>query len=183
MIQQQISNFIPANVLSQIHSDLVNKNQWVWRTHFWRYYLIDNLQPYKESDRNTWYGNQRSALDASLQGPWKELFDSVFKLAGPNFVLQRYALNGQTLGQEQEFHADTTPGLAGNYVSYLMYLNTEWDRSWGGETEFYKDGVIEKIYPDPGKLVVFDSQTQHRGAGPTKPNTLRLSIVLHGQLV
>ena len=161
----------------------MNKNQWVWRTNFWRYYLIDNLQPYKESDVSTWYGNQKAALDASLKGPWRELFNSVFDLAGPNFVLQRYALNGQTQGQEQEFHADTTETLPGEYLSYLIYLNTNWDPDWGGATEFYKNGVIEKVYPEPGKLVVFDSQLHHRGAGPTKPKALRLTIVLHGQLI
>ena len=109
----------------------MNKNQWVWRTNFWRYYLIDNLQPYRESDRNSWYGNQQTELDASLTGHWKQLFDSVFALAGPNFILQRYALNGQTQGQEQEFHTDITESLPGDHVSYLMYLNTEWDKKIG----------------------------------------------------
>lgn len=183
MITQQISNFIPKDTLASIYSDLMNNSQWTWRTHFWRYYLIKDLKPYREDDVNTWYGNQRSTLDASLKGPWKKLFDSVFNLAGPNFLLQRYALNGQTQGQEQEFHTDTTPGLPGDYVSYLMYLNAEWDKSWGGETEFYNNGVVDKIFPEPGKLVVFDSQLQHRGAGPSRPNLLRLSIVLHGKLV
>lgn len=166
-----------------MHDELVNSNQWVWRTNFWRYYLIKDLQPYVENNPRSWYGNQQTTLDTSLKGPWRELFDNVYDLAGPNFLLQRYALNGQTQGQEQEFHADVSIDRPGNFVSYLMYLNTEWDLTWGGETEFKDGDNIIKAFPEPGKLVVFDSKTLHRGAGPCKPNLLRLSIVLHGELV
>ena len=159
-------------------------SQWTWRTNFWRYYLIDGLQPYNEANEATWYGNQMSILTRSLSGHWKKLFSQVFELAGPNFLLQRYALTGQTQGQEQELHGDTSNALSGDFRSYLIYLNTSWDSSWGGVTEFAKNNQITHIeYPEPGKLIEFDSQAQHRGQGPNKSGLLRLSLVLHGKII
>jgi hypothetical protein len=149
---------------------------------FWRYYLVDNLRPYNEDDVSTWYGNQKDQLYNSLTLTWKELFNSVFDLAGPNFLLQRYALTGQTMGQEQLMHTDVNIEQPGEFRSYLMYLNTQWDSACGGLTEFQtaSDHMHCEI-PEPGKLIVFDSKALHRGQAPSKPNMLRLSLVLHGQ--
>lgn len=182
MIYARHQHFVSSNALHEIHKELMSKPQWVFRNDFWRYYLIDGLNPYNESDLSTWYGNQLPSLGNSLRDPWKQLFNSVFELAGPNFTLQRYALTGQTQGQEQTMHADTSVDLTGDYRSYLIYLNTDWDISWGGLTEFeLGTDTIQCEVPEPGKLIVFDSQCFHRGLGPTVPNKLRLSLVIHGK--
>ena len=184
MIYSNHKNFIQHNDLAELHQDLVTNSKWVWRNQFWRYYLIDHLRNYNEADESTWYGNQSDALNSGLSGPWKKLFNQVFELAGPNFVLQRYALTGQTQGQDGNFHLDTSTELVGDFRSYLMYLNTSWDNAWGGITEFkHNDKIVHVEYPEPGKLVEFDSQAMHRGLGPEIPNFLRLTIVLHGKIV
>jgi len=182
MIVARHQNFIAAELLKTIHNELLNSNRWVWRTHFWRYYLVDNLTPYAENDPTTWYGNQKQALLESLPSHWRELFNKILDLAGSNFLLQRYALTGQTQGQQQLMHSDVSVDLPGEYKSYLCYLNTQWDFAHGGLTEFQVDSSTTYCeIPEPGKLVVFDSKTLHRGQAPYDPNTLRLSLVLHGK--
>jgi hypothetical protein len=184
MILGSYKNFIPTDLLQTIHNELRTNHQWVYRNAFWRYYLIEGLNPYVESNEHSWYGNQKDILNLDLKKHWLELFESIFKLAGPNFVLQRYALTGQTQGQEQPMHVDTSVELPGDFRSYLVYLNTEWDISWGGLTELQlNENTVHYEVPEPGKLVVFDSKIMHRGQSPSKPNLLRLSLVLHGKHV
>ena len=182
MIHARVHNFIDTSTLQLMNQELLNSSRWVYRTNFWRYYLVDNLQPYREGDPATWYGRQKDTLYASLKTPWRELFDRVFEFAGSNFLLQRYALTGQTQGQEQSMHPDTSRDLPGRYTSYLLYLNESWDPTWGGLTEFQTDSSsMHCEIPEPGKLVAFDSQAMHRGQAPSKSNVLRLSLVLHGK--
>ncbi len=181
MIVSRHSAFIDAETLQQMHNELTNSANWMFRNKFWRYYVATGLAPYKEQDESTWYGNQDTMQ--SVRDPWKTLFKQVYKLAGPDFKLMRYALTGQTQGQEQELHRDTSLALKGTFRSYLLYLNTSWDQSWGGLTDFVVDGkLVHQEIPEPGKLVEFDSQVLHVGHAPKHPEFLRLSLVLHGRL-
>jgi len=181
MILARHPQFIDADTLATMYQELMTTPKWVFRNKFWRYYLIDGLAPYSESDESTWYGNQPAMKN--LTEPWRNLFNQVYDLAGPNFKLMRYALTGQTQSQEQELHLDTSKDLTGDFRSYLFYLNTQWDQSWGGATDFcVNNQITHSEYPEPGKLVVFDSQSQHVGHAPNKPQFLRLSMVLHGRL-
>jgi len=74
------------------------------------------------------------------------------------------------------FHTD--PGGC----TYMFYLNHEWDKSWGGHTEFktVESEVPKKVLPKPGRLVIFDARWIHRGTQPTllMPNSIvgRLSL-------
>lgn len=182
MIYSKHLQFVDSNTLQAIHQELLTGTKWVFRKNFWRYYLIDGLLPYKEEDESTWYGTQQSVLTKSLHSHWLELFNKILTLAGPSFVLQRYALTGQTAGQEQTMHPDTSANCIGDYRSYLVYLNTEWDPKWGGCTEFVlNQSTMHYENPEPGKLIVFNSQTLHRGQSPVILNKLRLSLVLHGR--
>jgi hypothetical protein len=51
-----------------------------------------------------------------------------------------------------------------NCVSLLYYVNTRWDRNWGGETLFANDeGECEiAVEYKPGRVVLFDSLIPHK---------------------
>lgn len=182
MILARHRQFVDPETLQLINQELTNTPGWIYRTNFWRYYLVDGLEPYQEHDPSTWYHHQ-SAIH-NLRQPWADLFKQVYELAGPNFRLQRYALTGQTQGQHQTLHYDTTLNPKGTFRSYLLYLNVKWDQDQGGSTDFaFEDLIVHQEWPEPGKLVVFDSQALHCGNPPAVPNVLRTTMVLHGQLV
>ena len=70
--------------------------------------------------------------------------------------------------------------------SYMFYLNKEWHWYWGAPTLFKTKKGIKRIYPKPGRLVVFDAYIEHKGTAPTLllPNRIpgRLSLVFHEKL-
>jgi Rps23 Pro-64 3,4-dihydroxylase Tpa1-like proline 4-hydroxylase len=182
MIISRHKNFVDADTLAQLQDELLSTTNWAFRKCIWRYYVMDDLKIYKESDSSTWYGNQPSAMK-NLREPWKRVFEQVHALAGPSFKFMRYAINAQVQGQTQDLHVDASDALKGDFRTYLIYLNTEWDQSWGGATEFQiNHKPVHYEYPEPGKLVEFNSQIWHLGHAPEKPNFLRLSVGLHGQL-
>ena len=61
-----------------------------------------------------------------------------------------------------QFHTD--PGGC----TYMIYLNSEWDESWGVYTEFKlkESDVPRRVESYPGRLVVFDARWIHRGTAP-----------------
>jgi hypothetical protein len=175
-------DFVDAVMLRMINAELLNSPGWIYRNNFWRYYLVSGLTTYHESRPETWYCNQSQAM-ASMNPVWSMVFAKIHQLAGPNFQMQRYALTGQTQAQYQTLHRDTSLALFGKFRSYLLYLNDKWDRNQGGTTDFVvEDQIVQQEFPEPGKLIVFDSQCLHVGNPPTVPNLLRLSLVVHGQL-
>ena len=54
------------------------------------------------------------------------------------------------------FHTD------GNGLTFLYYINDDWNLQDGGETQFYMDGNIYGITPIPNRLVMFDGMIPHR---------------------
>lgn len=65
-------------------------------------------------------------------------------------------------------------------LTYLIYLNTNWDVNMGGETVFVGDDgeIIQSITPKPGRLIKFKSKILHLGRPPVKQALInRYSIV------
>lgn len=185
MILDRYPGFFSEDQLREVNHALLSVPKWVYRNtppnNFWRYYILDHLAPYDESNPGSWYGNQQPPLIDRLEAPWRVLFDQVFALAGDDFILLRYTINGQTYGQDGELHEDVEPSTPGIYRSYLCYLNLEWHQDWGGATEILgPDGSRHLEYPEPGTLIVFDSQHLHRGLAPARNNILRLTMLWHG---
>lgn len=60
------------------------------------------------------------------------------------------------------FHPDSTGGL--DKITFLYYVNTRWDREWGGETLFANDSGECEIAVEykPGRVVIFDSFIEHK---------------------
>ncbi len=180
---ERYPQFIQDDQLQSMYKELHSGSQWTWRQRFWRYYLVDGLSNYQEHDPGSWYHYQYKAM-SSMSPLWQTLFDRVSTLAGPGWVLMRYALTGQTQNQFPQLHRDVSPDLTGNFRSYLFYLNDQWELDWGGATEFVEQGqVVHREWPEPGKMVQFDSQMLHIGLPPSKPDVLRITLVIHGQLI
>ena len=182
IIQQSKNNFVSSDNLSKICCELMSSPGWVFRSALWRFHLLDQIEKYDHYNRQTWICYQDNLLE-QLPLTWKPLFDSVLDLAGPKFRLMRYVINGQTQHQLPSIHYDVPLDLHGTYRTYLIYLNTEWNKNWGGETEFVRDGnIVHQEWPEPGKLIEYDSKILHVGKPPVSPNTLRLSIALQGNI-
>ena len=55
------------------------------------------------------------------------------------------------------FHTDGSDG-----ITMLYYPQEKWEPDDGGETQFYVDGEIRGIVPQPNRLVYFDASILHR---------------------
>ena len=76
-------------------------------------------------------------------------------------------------------HLDTFQNDSRRKLSLVCYLNDEdWKPKNGGELVIYKDEngveISKKIYPFPGRIVIFESQVLEHEVKPVK--TARLSI-------
>jgi hypothetical protein len=176
-------HFVSADCLASMQKELLSSAGWIFRGNCWRYYLLSDLVPYIEDDPSTWYHHQRCAMDRIPQ-PWKHVFDKVCELAGPKFKLMRYAINGQTQNQVTKLHKDVeTLELPGHWCTYLIYLNTDYDQAWGGPTQILMPtGLWHQEWPEPGKLIEYDSQLWHIGRPPEISNVLRLTLALQGHI-
>jgi len=59
-------------------------------------------------------------------------------------------------GENPYFHED------GECITFLYYVNMDWDLQNGGETQFYIDGNILGVPALPNRLVMFDGMIPHR---------------------
>tara|TARA_R110000823_G_scaffold97570_2_gene211894 strand:+ start:2276 stop:2812 length:537 start_codon:yes stop_codon:yes gene_type:complete len=84
-----------------------------------------------------------------------------------NYELIRVMIAGNTYGQDGDWHTDHP---SNDHSTLIIYLNEQWDRSWGGETVIYDPGAMRThhIFPDPGKGVLFNSNLPHIGYGPSR---------------
>lgn len=92
-----------------------------------------------------------------------------------DFDLERVYANGQTFGQDGEFHIDSS---SENDYSFLYYPKNYWDISWGGETVIKNpNGNVHYLHPIENCAVLFPANWWHCGRGPTKEcNILRVTI-------
>jgi hypothetical protein len=74
--------------------------------------------------------------------------------------IERCVRNCYRIFDRTSFHKDPK-GL-----TYMFYVNPKWRNFWGGHTEFKYNSKIIKVCPKPGRLVIFDSQIEHRGTAP-----------------
>ena len=79
--------------------------------------------------------------------------------------LRRAYVNLNRYGDMQYSHQDALEG-----VTALLYANSEWKDSWGGETVFHDDSgePVYIVVPKPGRLVLFHPYILHRGGVPSR---------------
>ena len=152
-------NFIPHYLVEKIDNFFTYNHPW--------YFSMDD-----ENNKKFTLGTAREKrifndFDRELYYILKRKFD-VSKI-------QRVLCNCFRKSDRTVYHQD--PGE----LSYMLYLNSEWKEEWGSPTLFKKPS--QKIYPKPGRLVVFSSKIFHRGTAPNKnmPDNVagRFSMVFH----
>ena len=90
-----------------------------------------------------------------------DTLDSVRDVLGKR-NLTRHWINADISKASTHFHADA---FSEGCLSLLYYLNCKWDVSWDGYTVWATDDLkdVEHMeYPEPGKLVIFDSLIPHK---------------------
>lgn len=70
--------------------------------------------------------------------------------------LYRMYVNCFVPGENPYFHID------GEGLTFLYYVNPEWNVQEGGETQFYVDDNVYGVSPIPNRLVMFNGMILHR---------------------
>ncbi|MVT11432.1 FlmC family 2OG-Fe(II) oxygenase [Chitinophaga tropicalis] len=93
-------------------------------------------------------------------------------------TLFRSYINMIHYGDMEYPHRDCEIGK-GN-ITFLYYVNNNWDYTWGGETKFYEDGEPRMaILPKPGRCVIFLGEVEHSAGVPTRIcSSSRLTLAL-----
>lgn len=70
--------------------------------------------------------------------------------------LYRMYVNCFAPGENPYFHID------GEGLTFLYYVNSDWNVQEGGETQFYVDDNVYGVSPIPNRLVMFNGMILHR---------------------
>jgi hypothetical protein len=100
--------------------------------------------------------------------------------SGKRFELLDVYANGQTIGQNGNWHMDASiPGMY-TFLLYMTYLPEIIDstnyKTFGGCTKFKLNRMITDIEPFTNRGVLFKSEVRHAGLAPLYNNSLRVSI-------
>jgi hypothetical protein len=86
-----------------------------------------------------------------------ELFRYKTEHLVPGLELDRMYVNCFAPSENPYFHTDGEDG-----ITFLYYPEQGWALDDGGETQFYIDGEIRGIVPEPNRMVYFDANILHR---------------------
>jgi len=156
-----IDNYIP-------HELLIDIERFLSRYSYWQFIVDDKVdEQFSSSLGLTIDKEEYWDLEKCLIWHLSQNFDTS--------NIERCIRNCYKIFDRTTFHKDPK-GL-----TYMFYVNSRWRNFWGGYTEFKYNSKIVKVYPKPGRLVVFDSQIEHRGTAPNllMPKSIpgRFSIV------
>lgn len=73
------------------------------------------------------------------------------------YDLYRMYINCFAPSENPYFHTDGERGY-----TFLYYPQLDWQLDDGGETQFYFDGSLYGITPEPNRMVMFDARILHR---------------------
>jgi SM-20-related protein len=100
------------------------------------------------------------------------------------YTLVRCYANAYPYGADGTTHKDSNRPWA---ITAIYYPSLVWNRDWGGETMFFHgqaaDGIVEAVYPQPNRLIVFPGTTYHvaRGISKSCPD-LRMTLMFKAEL-
>jgi len=103
-----------------------------------------------------------------------EWLSEIERLSNKKFKIDRLYANGQTLGQDGSWHADSEEDSG---YTFLYYFNDGDDISLIGETYFMVEGEPIAVTPIPNSAIIFPHKFVHKGMAPRKGyNDLRVTI-------
>lgn len=82
----------------------------------------------------------------------------------PSYEIERSWILSSSPFSTYYYHVDNSEENLFNRKTLLYYLNSRWDRDWGGETLFANDqGECEiAVEYRPGRVVLFDGSIEHK---------------------
>jgi hypothetical protein len=98
----------------------------------------------------------------------KHLFEKIPH--GPWKLLRVYA-NGQTYGQDGQFHVDSNDPKHWTFLLYVTDIPQDSIYSYNGMTVFNTHMGNISIFPEPGLGVLFKSNITHKGISPSCSST------------
>lgn len=186
-LKHEIDNFLSKEELAEVWFAINSESRWKWHKFaggamFWYYevFLSDSFY-FKE---NTGQWTHEPKWVEGIHPVWNKIYEKVKELAGLNFIMWRFIINGQTQGQEGEAHTDFYGYEKASTETFILYLNEEWNPEWGGDTIFYHPNSMDergRTPVTPGKLIGYDSRIKHRGSAPTEKNILRITLAIQGK--
>ncbi len=180
VLNYSIPNFLDSQQLQTLNITLGNSNNWYPTGGISRLWIFDKLPTFSEIDHATWLYHFLPQL-AEQNPAWYQVFEKLQDVAGPRFKFLKYSINGHYAEQSYPVHRDIDQ-INGDHVTFLIYLNTEWQANWGGYTAFYDENnnITHLEIPEPGKLVGYNSKILHQGQGPTVPGIFRMTFAVQG---
>lgn len=148
-------NFLSVMDFNRVHDELYDSKRWS---------LAGSSRNGKEALSRFWY-HELSDNDFYSKYLFNKIANDIVKMP---CELQRVYANGQTFGQDGEFHQDHE---SDDVVTFMIYISKIHDRDvemWGGQTEFrWKDRIIS-IEPVTNSAVFFKANVWHRGKAPSR---------------
>lgn len=99
----------------------------------------------------------------------KNLLNSIPDLK--KMKMYRMYINCFAPSENPYFHVDGESG-----ITFLYYPQTNWSLNDGGETQFYINGDLYGITPEPNRMVMFDARLLHRAT--TFRNKHRFTVAI-----
>lgn len=149
---------------------------------------IDKIQKYLLTPKSQWCLNNMSteksvpfwSMDLNSNKYFtQDLYSTIISILDKkqkDVILERVYANGQTFGQDGDFHPDSGFDYA---YTFLYYCNPTWHPSWAGNTMFYcnKTRQMKQVMPSPNTAVFFPGKILHCGQSPSRKfNGLRVTL-------
>lgn len=103
------------------------------------------------------------------------IYNAVARMIPFQLELGEVLVNGQQYIHNTTVHTDCE---CDNGISFIYYVNREWNDKWGGETRIELNGEWHEILPKPGRVFLFKGNIPHHGMPPNECyKGLRASLV------
>lgn len=175
-----IDNFLKPDILKSVNNTL-KITGWDYSNQackesfnrFWIQKYYHNSDPYHQSE-------SEAEINKNINSFNKIIFNQIKKIFGKELLLKRIHANGQTYGQDGDWHTDDIDSNENSY-SCLIYVspnvNFENVEAYGGYTQIKIDKSILSIEPVYNRAVIFKSSNVHRGSCFNRDITdLRMSL-------
>jgi hypothetical protein len=153
-----IDNFLPDDLFKTLsfEIDFLQESDWT---------VFSNGASYRKECRNFTNTPRIQSMAYSFQGSvflkWIEQVTGIDKLvADPHYRgggITRVS-RGDSLGLHNDFNWNEQIRLT-RRANIILYMNSEWNSSWGGELEFWdfdRTECLVKIEPKPNRLAIWN---------------------------
>jgi hypothetical protein len=153
-----IDNFLPDDLFKTLsfEVDFLQENDWT---------IFNNGTSYRKECRNFVSAPRIQSMAYSFQGgaflKWIEQVTGIDKLLADPYYrgggITR-VFHNHRLALHNDFNWNEQIRLT-RRVNIILYMNTEWDSSWGGDLEFWdfdRTECLVKIQPKPNRLAIWN---------------------------